>query len=229
MPKLYACCGFNRNTSRAVLAGPIELGGGGFTPLKVVAGTGYVTHFLENWRTPNEDIGKKIRIVYAWTAFQVGVTFPLLEKTDVGLDYVKGNVIPATRKYLKDIGGKIHINNKYRRTKLRTEDECIMEKAIEMNLTTNQMERINCVRMYLGVMYMSEICNEEGTAIREGYEDSTNRQETYKITLTIPKQKKPNTSSWKLWWKVLQSFTTGDSKRLTKGLGECTESHSKSG
>jgi hypothetical protein len=45
MPKLYTKCGFNRNTLRAVLAAPIELGGGGFTPLYVTAGTGYVTHF----------------------------------------------------------------------------------------------------------------------------------------------------------------------------------------
>jgi hypothetical protein len=48
MPKLIAKCGFNRNTSRAVLTGPIELGGGGFTPLKVTAGTGYVNRFLKN-------------------------------------------------------------------------------------------------------------------------------------------------------------------------------------
>jgi hypothetical protein len=47
MPKLYAKCGFNRNTSRAVLVAPIELGGGGFTPLYVTAGTGCVTHFLK--------------------------------------------------------------------------------------------------------------------------------------------------------------------------------------
>jgi hypothetical protein len=43
MPKLYAKCGFNINTARAVLAAPIELGGGGFTPLYVTTGTGYVT------------------------------------------------------------------------------------------------------------------------------------------------------------------------------------------
>jgi hypothetical protein len=36
MPKLYAKCGFNKNTSRAVLAVPIELGGGGFTPYPVL-------------------------------------------------------------------------------------------------------------------------------------------------------------------------------------------------
>jgi hypothetical protein len=71
MPKLYAKCGFNRNTSRAVLAAPIELGGGGFTPLYVTAGTGYVTHFLKNWRTPTEDIGKQLRIVYAWGEVQL--------------------------------------------------------------------------------------------------------------------------------------------------------------
>jgi hypothetical protein len=66
MPKLYAKCGTNRNTSRAVLAAPFELGGGGSTPLYVTAGTtGYVTHFLKNWRTPTEDIGKLLRIVYA--------------------------------------------------------------------------------------------------------------------------------------------------------------------
>jgi hypothetical protein len=58
MPKLYAKCGFNRNTSRAVLSAPIELGRLGFTPLYVTAGTGYVTHFLKNWRTPTEDIEK---------------------------------------------------------------------------------------------------------------------------------------------------------------------------
>jgi hypothetical protein len=60
MPKFYAKCGFNRNTSRAVLAAQIEFGGGGFTPLYVTAGTCYVTHFLKNWRTPTEDIGKQL-------------------------------------------------------------------------------------------------------------------------------------------------------------------------
>jgi hypothetical protein len=97
MPKLYAKCGFNRNTSRAALDGPIELGGGGFTPLYVTAGTGYVTHFLKNWRTPTEDIGKQLRIVYAWTAYQAGVAYPYLEHPERPLDYVSGRVIGVLR------------------------------------------------------------------------------------------------------------------------------------
>jgi hypothetical protein len=84
--------------------------------------------------------------------------------------------------------------------------------------------------MYLGVMYMSKICNEEETAIQEGYEYGTNEQEIYKITLlTVPKQKKPNRSSWKLWWKVIQTFTNDINNILSKQLGEWTENHSTSG
>jgi hypothetical protein len=104
-----------------------------------------------------------------------------------------------------------------------------MERAIEMTFTTNQMKRFNCEQMYLRVMYMSKIFNEEGTAIREGYEDGTYEQEIYKITLTVPKQKKPNTSSWKLWWKVLQSFTNGNNNILPERLGDWTDNHSTPG
>jgi hypothetical protein len=92
---------------RAVLSGPIELGGGCFTPLYVTAGSGYVLHFLKNWRTSTEDIGKQLRITCAWSAFQAGVYFPLLEEPHIELNYIKGKVIPATRKYLADIEGKI--------------------------------------------------------------------------------------------------------------------------
>jgi hypothetical protein len=113
MPKLYAKCGFNRHTSRAVLAAPIELGGGGFTPLYVTAGTGYVTHFLKNWRTPTEDIGKQLRIVYAWYAYQSGVSYPVLEHPDRKLDYISGRVIQGIRTYVDGIDGKIVLHNKY--------------------------------------------------------------------------------------------------------------------
>lgn len=70
MPKFIARYGFNINTARAVLAGPIELGGGGFTPLYVTAGLCYVLHFLKNWKIVTEDIGKQLQITYAWSAFQ---------------------------------------------------------------------------------------------------------------------------------------------------------------
>jgi hypothetical protein len=98
--------------------GPISLAGGGFILLHVVAGTGYVMHFLKNWRTEIEDIGKHLQIVYAWTTWQAGISFPLFEKPTIDLPYLKGNVIPATRKYLADIDGQILLDNTFIRPPL---------------------------------------------------------------------------------------------------------------
>jgi hypothetical protein len=183
MPKLYAKCGFNRNTSRAVLAALIELGVGDFTPLYVTAGTGYVTHFLKNWRTPKEDIGQQLRILYAWYAYQSGVSYPVLEHPDCRLYYISGREIEGVRTYLKEIDGKVVLYNKYIRTKLRVNDRSIMERVTELALTQKQQERINCVRMYLGVMYLSEICNMSGRELQTGIENNTHDKNVYIVRL----------------------------------------------
>jgi hypothetical protein len=228
LPKLYAACGFNRNTSRAVLAGPISLSGGGFTPLKVVAGTGYVMHFLKNWRTKTEDIGKHIRIVYAWTTWQAGISFPLFERPEVEIPYLKGSVIPATRKYLSDIEGQIFLDNTYIRPPLRNNDKCIMDRTLEMELTTTQMERINCVRMFLGVTYLSEICNVAGDTLQRGILTGNIVNTIYNTTLNKAKQKKPNNRSWLMWKRVIDTFTMENNK-LIETLGAWTTKHSNSG
>jgi hypothetical protein len=228
MPKLYAKCGFNRNTSWAVLAGPIELSRGGFTPLHLTAGTGYVIHFLKNWRTPEEDIGKQLHIVYAWNSYQAGVSFPLLEHPDIELDYVQGRAIPAMRHYLSSIDGTIKLNNTYIQPKLRQHDQCIMDRVITMNFTKNQRERINCVRMYIGIMYLSEICNVAGDRIMPRIETGHHDKMYYTSTLQQPKQQRPNDSSFKLWKEVLDTFTTTN-RVLKHNLGRWTKHHSKSG
>ena len=228
MPKLYAACGYNRKTSRAVLAGPEELSGGGFTPLLAIAGTGYVLHFLKNWRTPTEDIGKTLRIVYAWTSYQAGITTPLLEQTETNIEYVDGKVIPAMRKYLHDIGGSIVLHNTMIRPKLRQHDASIMERAIGMEFTAIQMRRINSVRMYLGIMYLSEICNIEGDSLIKGIDNNTHNQEYYNTHLQKPKQSKPNTRSWTLWKRVIESFTK-DNTKLKIHLGKWSTKHSNAG
>jgi hypothetical protein len=78
-------------------------------------------------------------------------------------------------------------------------DKSIMERVTELELTQNQQERINCVRMYLGVMYLSEICNMSGSELQTGIENNTHDKNVYNVTLQRPKQKKPNSYSWKFW------------------------------
>jgi hypothetical protein len=103
-----------------------------------------------------------------------------------------------------------------------------MERAISMKLTPIQRRRINAVRMYLGIMSSSEICNTEGDSLVCGIEDNTHNKEYYYTHLQKPKQNKPNTRSWNLWKKVIQPFTTNN-KKLKRHLGKWTLKHSNAG
>jgi hypothetical protein len=48
LPKIISKCGYNRNTSRAVLGGPANLIRGGIIPLVATTGAGEVLHFIKN-------------------------------------------------------------------------------------------------------------------------------------------------------------------------------------
>jgi hypothetical protein len=82
--------------------------------------------------------------------------------------------------------------------------------------------------MYLGVMYLSEICNMSGSEIQIGIGNNTHDKNVYNVTLQKPKQKKPNSYSWKFWKRAIQSLTT-DGLKLNLTLGPWTGNHSKSG
>jgi hypothetical protein len=130
-----------------------------------------------------------------WTVLQAGVTFLLLECPERPLDYVKGNIIPATRKYLTAIDAQIHLDKTFVRPKLRLNDKSIMDRVITLDLTATQHEQINCVKMYLGVMYISKICNINGDSLAMGIQDGTHNTSLYRTTLTKPRQTKPSAGS----------------------------------
>ena len=112
-----------------------------------------------------EECSKMIRILYAWNVMSAGVLFPLLKYPEIKLPHLKGKIIPAIREYLAKIGGTIHLDNKMIQPPLRKNDVCLMDVAREMEITPIQLERLNCVRKWFNVQYLSELCNEEGTTI----------------------------------------------------------------
>ena len=93
LPKIMAKCGYNINTALPVRGGPKELGGAGFPSFLNTIGASRVQHFLKNWRTPWEDIGKALRIAIAWTQYSAGVSYPIFLNTSQDLSYVKGRTI----------------------------------------------------------------------------------------------------------------------------------------
>jgi len=132
----------------------------------------------------------------AWTQYQAGVSYVILEHPENELPYVKGRYIPAVRQYLQDIGGTIELENKYVQQKLRENDTNIIETVMDrLDLTTVQLTRLNCVRMYLGVTYLSEMCTVDGQYIANGVLKRERDTDEYVTTLTRPHQQKPNARS----------------------------------
>ena len=226
MPRLRAACGYNRNTAADVMAAPVELGGAGFIPMKVAAKIGYVQHFLKNWRTPREELGALIRIVYSWAVECAGVTFPLLELPDVDIPHLRGHVITKLRRTLAEIQGKIHLDETFIRPALRTRDVAIMDIALRMALTKIQLNRINAVREFLGILYISELTMDGRTLLFPRSIQELN--DIYRVTRRQPLQKEPNQRSWELFHRVLREVTDSNG-RLLQSLESWTDAHSSNG
>ena len=232
LPKIKSICGYNKTTKLEILEAPLELSGGGFTPLHVTAGAGYVLHFIRNWRTETENLGKMIRICYAWSAANAGVSFPLFESPEIEIPHLRGKVIPAIREFLASIDAKIHLDCTMIRPKLRENDKCLMDIALEMDspqFTKIQLEQINAVREYFDIQYISEICEPNGTKLAKGIYYHYSAEKWYHNRFPGPKQNKPNNRSWELWRRLLNHFINEKTLMLKQPLGQWTSDHSKRG
>ena len=105
-----------------------------------------------------------------------------------------------------------------------------MDVAREMEFTPNQLERVNCVRLWFNVQYLSELSNEDGTAIRYGIKNGSHFPRCYVRKSDGPNQKRPNKRSWLFWKKLINTFTKTDKSTVLKHkLGKWTKDHSKHG
>ena len=125
----------------------------------------------------------------SWTQYSAEVPYLILSDTAPDILYVKGTTILATRKFLNECNGVIHLNKTYVQHPKRINDVSIMHLANTQTMhkvTMNKKEKINCVRMYLGVQCVSEISIIDGASFVMGVLEGDNYQFNYQITLTKP-------------------------------------------
>ena len=148
-----------------------------------------VQHFIKNWWTPTENMSKILRIAMSLTQFSAWVPYSILSVTWTDLLYVKERKILATKKFFYECNGVIHLNKTYVQHPKRINDVSIMHLANTQTMhkvTMNKKEKINCVRMYLGVQCVSEISIIDGASFVMGVLEGDNYQFNYQITLTKP-------------------------------------------
>lgn len=226
MSKIYLACGYNCCTARAIMNAPIDLGGAGFVPFCVSALTEVILAIYKRWRTPNEQAGILLCVLYACLAEVLGVTFLLFEKPDIEIPHLRGKVFPAIRNALREIDTALYFDDVYIHPILRQGDMAIMEIAMEIGFSSRQMNQINACQERLGVQYISELASPNGKTIRFNYD--TESISEYLPTQTRVKQEMPGKKSWGLFCKAIKSVCDED-MRLKTLLGEWTLNHSRSG
>ena len=155
-----AKCGYNRTTALPIRGGPKRIGGTRFYIFQNTIDVSREKHFLKNCRTPWEDIGKALRIAMIWTKYKAVVSYPIFANTSQDLLYVKGRTILSERKNLGECQAKLHLDTTHIQHPLCKKDVAIMD-LVDTQTTNkikmNQKEKINCVRIFLGVQYLSQI------------------------------------------------------------------------
>ena len=146
---------------------------------------------------------------------------------------MKGRTILETRRYLHESHGVIHLDTTYVQHPKRENDVSIMHLVntqTNHKVNINQKEKINCVRMYLGVNWVSEICTTDGASFVSGILEGDECQLSYQTTLTKPYQEKPGEHSWLLWKRILEMLTSAPmtkTNKLQQKLGKWINTHSK--
>lgn len=98
-----------------------------------------------------------------------------------------------------------------------------------LRFTPVQQREINCINLYLGVTYLSEISTIDGQSLIKGINDGNEEYMQLKNVLAQLVQPKANAQSWVLWDIHLQSYTYTNILDLQALLGACTSDHSTSG
>ena len=218
---IYAKCGYNRNTHRAVLFGPEEYGGAGFLPFSVYDGTGKCLHFLKLWRSPHLDEGKLLRIAVSRVQDQSGISVSIFKDVHRKLPHLEARWIPNLRNFLSEINGSFNLYENYCQIPLRSNDWSIMDYATHpyvSQLTDNQICKINYCRMYLGVTWISEISDPTGQFVLEPFLRGERPPEGYIPPPIFPVQGRPSRSTWRIFEKFIRRFLT-PSLQHTEPLG----------
>ena len=98
--------GLNRHTPKAVMYGPMKLGGLNYPQFKTLQTAKSITYLLKQMRW-NGDMAAAIRVNLEMTHLMSGVEAPILEQTDQPIDYLPESWVLTIQKRLKALKAKV--------------------------------------------------------------------------------------------------------------------------
>jgi hypothetical protein len=224
LPKM----GFSQKTAGAVVFGPRALGGVGLRHLFAEQGTQKVQMILQQLRV-QKPLGRLLITQLRWSQRIAGISEPILVETKKPLPQLAGeHWISTLREFLQQSNLAIEARQLSGIATTRAGDTVIMDRTYDkkgnLRYTAAEVKRINRCRTFLRSETMADICNAEGTRIREECMEllESGRNHTDELW---PRQPRPGPEHRRIWKRFLRE-TCNDNRTLLQPLGKWNHSPS---
>ncbi len=166
MSLIIAKCGYNRNTKRAIIYGPMEYGGANFRRLYDQQGIAQVQFFLRHWRT-RTTAGKLLRCVVEWAQYCVGTSNPLMEHVQEDLPHLESRSLSSLQNYLAFINALLQLENTGVAPLVeRKHDEFILDRILSSTkFNRTKIKRLNYCRLFVGALTISKLATTRGNQL----------------------------------------------------------------
>jgi ribonuclease HI len=206
LDKFLPFMGYEHGSPRALIHGPLEMGGCEIPHLYTEMLGLKIESIISHIRA-DSILGKSFRININYLQLLSGLEQPIFSTRD-NIGYITNNWLIHLRNFLLEINGALHIKDLWQPTKLRQHDIVLMSEFVSLGFNTAELRLINNWRLYFRVTTLAELCNPEGTRIRECFLKEPTSEYVNEINpsaLQWPNQGKPSKRGFKLWLKCLSS------------------------
>jgi hypothetical protein len=206
--------GYNRNMPREVVFGPKTLGGINLFNLKTEYGVEAIS-FLQDSLYRRDDVGIMLLISIQTSQLEAGISTPLLSAPHIYIPYLTPTWVLSVRQFMYNHGLSLRVTETLKLTPTCPDDACIMDVALSLTLTQQELQTINLVRMYFQVVFISDIAAGCGTQVHEAFYTKHCPLDRAS-TLTWPRQPLITEQQLRRWTNFLELQITRTGSRFLR-------------
>ena len=219
-PVVFRClpaAGFNSHFPREVVFGPEKYGGLAWESCWSLQILEKIKFCLRHIRKEDK-LGNLLMILIESVQLQSGLIVPILDTRIRWNEWVEPTWLGNVKEGLDAIEGGIITNSKVPRIPRRF-DRALMEIFNGWSIKKKEMQTLNRCRIYMQVIFVSDIVDFEGKVIME---EALDVRQTRPSCLAWSRQVRPPLGDRKIWLKYISRLCT-IATRLTTQLGQWCE------
>jgi len=205
LPRLHV----NRNTARSIIFGPAQYGGLGLPTVYSEQSLGQLIYFVGHVNL-GDKTGNLILISLSYLQLLSGSATPILQREYKQYQqWVENSWLTSLWAFLSKVKYKVVVHQEWLPSKPRANDISLMDQFMALGYKANQLLSLNRCRLYLQVIYLSDLVSADGKLIIPDCKRGIRLRDRVS-SLNWPIQAKPPQSAWTLWQQALAHFEHRD-------------------